>query len=98
MDFDMPNGVPVLPIDVPILGKLSFDAIEWEIGKVAVIQENGEIDVTGIIFRFCFPALPWFKFQVPFGRLEARNLIRAMEEKLDASAEEGETDSPEAAS
>jgi hypothetical protein len=88
--MEFPNGLDGMPytFEIPILGKLMFEAIEWEIGQVAVVEEGGGISVTGVIIRFWFPALPWFKFQIPFARLEARNLIRALEEKLDEQAPE----------
>jgi hypothetical protein len=91
-EFGLQDGRPFIPQEVPILGKLSFDAIQWELGRIAVVEEDGTVTVTGIIFRFCFPALPWFKFQIPFARLEARGLIRAMEEKLDEEAPTVETE------
>lgn len=82
------DGVP----PTPILGKLIFENIEWEIGQIGVADEDGKIEIMGVIFRFSYPALPWFKFQIPFARLEARNFIRAITEKLGDVSEDEPTE------
>lgn len=60
------------------IGHLQMNAVNLRIGKM----QNQDGETVGIILEVWFVPLPWFKIRIPFGRVEARDLVTRIEREL----------------
>lgn len=86
-------GFPSAGMDnVPTLGQLEFKDFRYRIGKTfSQNLETHEMEFAGIIVEIWFVPIPWFRFRLPFGRLEGQAFLKELGEMLQDETTEATT-------